>query len=355
MKTIKKLAVIATALLGAATTNLAFAIENVSIGLVNPPAVSNAAFMAFGEKLGFFEAENLKLEFVQFAGGGTVVPQVANKSVNYGYAGIEVGIIAASKREPFPVTFVYSYFPASVNEMVVLESSNIRELAELSGKRVGVLSLSASHILQARASFRAIGRDWDKEVQMVPVGSGPAAWKQLENGSIAALTSWNTLTQTMRQSGMKVRSIPYSDFAKRAFGMALMAHNDTIKNNPGQIERLGRAFVKSMVACNANPDGCIRSYWAAVPASKPRPEREAVELESAKALIALNLAAMLDFPKGVEPKYGKFSGNDGLATYARALLGEDFKYDWHSMYTNRFVDAYYNFDKARVIEKAKVN
>ena len=76
-------------------------------------------------------------------------------------------------------------------------------------------------------------------------------------------------------------------------------------------------------------------------------------MESGKALISLNLEAMVDLPKGQEPRFGKFSGHDGLASYASELVGKNVKYDWHSLYTNRFVGAFHEFDRARVIEKAR--
>src|SRR5690606_17903572 len=149
------------------------------------------ADLLYGKELGFFAEEGIDLQLAGFTGGtAVVVPQLANKSVLFGLGESALVIANAAKKTPVPVRFVYNYHASTVYDVTVRSDSPVKSWADLKGKRVGVVSMAAGNIMMTRAQLAEHGLAAPKDLSLVPVGSGPAAWKQLQDGKVDALNLW---------------------------------------------------------------------------------------------------------------------------------------------------------------------
>ena len=140
------------ALAGALAGGAAEAQEKVVVGLPGAPWSVQFGYYAFGEELGFFKEEGIgPLEYVSVSGSAVLLPQVANGQVQFGYANPDLAVIALAKGEPLPVTFVMNWLRSQTFEFVTLESSSVRELKGLKGRKMGVGALTWGNLPLSRA------------------------------------------------------------------------------------------------------------------------------------------------------------------------------------------------------------
>ena len=327
------------------------ALEKVTLAI--PTTVgSQYADLLYGKELGFFAEEGIDLQLAGFTGGtAVVVPQLANKSVLFGLGESSLLIANVAKKTPLPVRFVYNYLASTVYDYAVRADSPIKGVADLKGRKLGVVSMAAGNIMMTRAQLKEQGLAVPADVTLVPVGSGPAAWKQLQDGKVDALNLWASEDAKMALSGLAIRRIPHSDDLRPIFSSALMAHVDTIKERPQLVAGMGRAMAKSSVACAAAPDKCARAFWRFDPTSKPAADKEAEWVKGTVAVLEANHSA-IQYALKRNPSWGAFEPKV-IATYVKVLeqggtipAGAVVTAD--DVLTNQFVPEFNKFDPALV-------
>lgn len=330
------------------------AAQKVKIGY--PPAWSAVeAAIPFGETLGYFKEEGIELDYVSVQGTAVLIPQVANGSVEFGIMNSDLAIIAASKGEPFPIKFFYNFYPRNIFEFTVLKDSPIKTLADLKGKKLGVGALSWGNLPMSRLMLQSAGVTWMKDVQVLPVGVGPAAWERLKSGSIDALNLPATQNVLMEQGGTEIRRLAIPEEYLNIFSNGLATSDALIKSNPKLVEGMGRATSKSLVACMANTEACVRAYWKIDPSSKPTAENEAQWI---KTFVAVNNGTYKigDMQSRVG-KLGVYTDDDWKNIVQKMKAGDQITntdFDTSKLYTDQFVKGSNDFD-ARAIQDAARN
>lgn len=333
----------------------AMAAEKIRIALPTSLSLNDAKF-GFGEELGFFAEEGLSLEYVALHGSGLVWPQVAAKSVTVGAANPDLGIVAMAKGEPYPVTYVYNYMRKSVYELAVKEASPIKTVADLKGKKLGIGALAWGNIPMVRAILRDDGIEWGKDIQIRPIGSGPAAWKQFADGNVDVMAYFAQEHARIIASGIPIRLLPIPQKYELMFSAGLIFHNDTIANNPKLVEGFGRAMAKSTVACLAAPRACMRAYWRMDPSAKPRPEQEEAWLDTHLPILRATDPSLEFFTPGEPREWGRFLPSSWKQHIAVMHAGGQIPVDnvpIERMYTNKFIPAMNKFDADAVIRLAR--
>lgn len=346
--------VLAAAALLVASVLPAHALEKVVLAI--PTTVgSQYSDLLYGKELGFFAEEGIDLQLAGFTGGtAVVVPQLVNKSVLFGLGESSLLIANAAKKTPVPVRFVYNYLASTVYDYAVRADSPVKSIAELKGKRIGVVSMSAGNLMMTKAQFKEQGLAIPGDVTLVPVGSGPAAWKQLQDGKVDALNLWASEDAKMALAGLKIRRIPHSDALRPIFSSAVMVHLDTISQRPQLVAGMGRAMAKSSVACAAAPDKCARAFWRFDPTSKPTPENEGDWVKGTVAVLEANYSA-IQYALKRNPSYGAFDPAV-VDTYVKVLehggtIPPNAAVTPNDVLTNQFVPEFNKFDPL-VIQRA---
>lgn len=332
----------------------AYALDHVVLAYPSPIGVQHSELM-FGKALGIFEEEGIELETIALQGTPVVVPQVANKSVTFGIADPSYLIAAQAKKEPLPVKFVYNQVRAVSNNFTVMASSPVKTIADLRGKTIGTISANASTLTLTKAVLKDAGIGWD-EVSATPIGLGPAAWKQLETGTVDAVNFFRAEDAKMRISGMDIRQLIYPEKFQRIFVASIIAHDDTIKENPGLIERFGRAVAKSAMACYENRENCLKSYWAFDPTNRPAPENEKTWIDQSLPILDAQYETVGFFHDG-NRVWGSFP-EKALDVYIDAMkdssiIPADAAVDESVIYTNQFTKAFNDFDLEKYVARGR--
>ncbi|XAH21109.1 ABC transporter substrate-binding protein [Xylophilus sp. GW821-FHT01B05] len=317
------------------------------------PAPWGVTPLAYGVQLGFFKEEGLAPEFVSVQGSSVLIPQVANKSIDYGFANPDLPVIALEKAEAYPVRFVYNYYSSQPFEFVVPAASPIQSLADLKGKKLGVGSLGFGNIPMSRVMLKDAGLTWMQDVQVVPVGLGPAAWSRFKSGDVDALNLFAQQHELMIQSGIPIRRLPLPEKFRTLFANGIITHQDTIQSSPRQVESLGRAVAKSFYACAQNAPACAKAAWALNLVPRPAPEKEVDWITQNVAVVKSDMATAVGGQKN--DRWGEYDP----AAWHRLLQfmkeGGQIQRDdlpLEQLYTSRFVDAYNTWDRAAVKAKA---
>lgn len=318
---------------------------------------SNMAHLTFGKELGLFKDENLDYEVVSMQGTYPVIQQILSGGFHTGYVGVETVVNALQpSATPIPLRFVFNYTRQSIWEIVVPEASPIKTLADLKDKTIGIAGPTYGNVPVTKAALGVVGVQ-PNQFSLFTVGTGGPAFRAMTTGQVDALNLWDTMHATLEATGFKLREIDFpAEFqGNPSHGFAVT--DDLIKTRPEFVARFGRAIAKSIVACDANLEECIRSFWRAYPAQKPQtPETEAMAKEM--KILSARMKKLLYFGPGEKPLLGSFTDAEWQGVIKSLKLGgvisvTDLPMD--KLYTNRFVADFNNFDRAEVIKRAKAD
>jgi NitT/TauT family transport system substrate-binding protein len=357
MKTCLRLAAAAgAALVMSCFAQAAISQERLVVGFPLTPLSVQFAYFAFGEELGFFKEENLKLEYSLVNGTAVLLPQIASGQVHLGIANPDLTLVAAAKGEPLPITFVMNWLRSHGYEFVVADKSPIKELADLKGKKLGVGGLTWGNIPMSRAMLNDLGIAWSKDVEVLPVGIGPAAWRRLDTGEVDALNLFVSQHAAMEQSGIKIRRLTLPEKYRVIFSNGWAGSNTFVEKNPQLIAGFGRALSKSWVACKTNVEACVRAHWRRYPAEAPAVGKEAEQIATDVKRAMFDARMIDDFEPGSNGQFGHYT-KDLWVRYVEVMHGAGQlalpNVDVDKLFTNRFVPEFNRFDRAAVEAKAK--
>jgi NitT/TauT family transport system substrate-binding protein len=314
---------------------------------------ANAAPM-YGVKLGFFAEEGIDPQFVSVDGSAILLPQIANGAIQFGMPNMDLLAIALDKKEPYPVKAFYNLYRSQVFEFVVLEDSPVRAIADLRGKKLGVGFLTWGNLPMTKVMLQDVGLTWMKDVQVVPVGIGPAAWRRLTSGDVAALNLYLVQHEMMAVAGTPIRRLPLPERFRHIFSNGLVANFDLIKSDPKLVEGFGRAWAKAQYACEINVEACVKAYWDFNPSARPPAEKEA---EWVAAYVRINRAQMHIFRDGmVDDRWGDYDPQTWreflkILHDGGQISREDLPVD--ELFTRQFVDGINAWDRATVRARAR--
>lgn len=336
-----------------AGTTQAQTLTKITIGAPNPWQPYSAALM-YGKSLGFFKEEGLDPEFISVQGTAVLVPQVANKSITIGVPNPDLMLVALEKGERFPVKFFYNAYTVSPFEFVTLADSPIKSLADLKGRKLGIGALTWGNIPILKAILKDAGVDWSKDLQVQPVGIGPAAWRRLQSREIDGLSLFALQHEAMALTGTSIKRIPIPEKYRTNFSNGFMTHDDNIRQNPKMVEGVSRAIAKSYYACQANTPACVRAFWEFDPSSRPAPDKEA---EFMKNNIQLNITDLATVFGAAKPdRLGDYEPANVRALISTMVEGGQLQrsnLDIDQVFTRQFVEAANRWNRGQVKAQAK--
>lgn len=232
------------------------------------PDVQEFFLYAVQQELGYYAAEGLKVTMSQTGSGGSTasIQAVVSGSVDVANSVSPNTIAAAAKGIPIRAyARIQSHWTWHT---VTAEGSPIKSLADLKGKKVGVVSLASVAYPYARGALELSGVNPDV-VEYIPVGSGSPAFKALQDGKIDALTYWTAGLVTARGAGFKFRELPNPDYFDDLPAATWVARADALKQDPEKFAAFARAQYRGVVFALVNPEATVRIGYKYFPDLKP--------------------------------------------------------------------------------------
>jgi NitT/TauT family transport system substrate-binding protein len=210
---------------------------------------------------GYYEQEGLKVTFVTARGGVDVAKQIGAGNAVIGGAIGDTPIIARS--QGIPVKAVAVMGAGSLTQLVSHKDEKIESPRELKGKTVTVLAYTDTTYYALLGMLSKVGLTKnDVNIQ----AAGPAGvWQQFAGKKAAAMAGVPDWTVSAMNAGAQV-DIMSADLYFKSMAQAILASDDTIKNNPQLIQKLVRATLRGMKDIMTAPQAAAAAYVKHVPA-----------------------------------------------------------------------------------------
>jgi NitT/TauT family transport system substrate-binding protein len=235
-----------------------------------------------------YRAEGVDLRIEDGKGPAATLAEVANKGAAFGL--VDGATVVRAVAKGVPVKAIMSVMARSPLGVVARADADIKTLADLAGKRIAATT-GEPGIALLRAALAAQSID-AKSVNIVEMDGIQKLVSVAEGRSHALIGGMENHAVVLGLRGVPAMTLAFADAGLPMIGLVVIAHNDTIRDEPALVQGFVRATQQSYAAAERNPGAAI----LALPKLGPEPER-AFPLERLKA--ALPLLRAQDRPFGV--------------------------------------------------------
>lgn len=311
------------------------------------PGIAN---LWVGQYLGYFAAEGIEPQWATSEGAGQNFQLLLTGATDIALGIQDPILIRAAKGEDPTLIMVYNYNRGIIYRLGVKPESTIREVAQLKGRKIGILSFAHPGLIYAKIVLRDAGLDPEKDVEYLVVGQGAPAGKALYDGAVDVLAYWDFHWLQLEGMGFKVRLLPQPTAVEdiRA-GHALAVRRDYLEKNRSLLAGFLRAVAKGTVFTLENPEAAVRIHFKMFPESIPKGVDFETAVRRATAEVVTR-APLLRKEMGGLRFFGEF-GREAWLGYAKflALAG---KVDPARYYTNDLIREANDFDVEKIRRQA---
>ena len=227
---------------------IATAQEKVIVGHSARAALSIGPLL-YGMERGFYREEGIDLVYVSLR-ADLGIKALLSGDIDYSYS---TGTIIRGAILGLPVRNLSFDFSRVLHAL--MSRPDIPNAAALKGKRVGVSSFGATGDLAARVGLRSLGLDPEKDVTIITLGTDTLRHAALIAGTVQATHMPVPLNIQLKKDGYHELIYAGKILQRPLTGLATSV--EKIQKNPGQVQRMVRAFVRATRALKAERAGFI--------------------------------------------------------------------------------------------------
>ena len=216
--------------------SIATAQEKVIVGHSARAALSIGPLL-YGIERGFYRDEGIDLVYVSLR-ADLGIKALLSGDIDYSYS---TGTIIRGAILGLPVRNLSFDFSRVLHAL--MSRPDIPNAAALKGKRVGVSSFGATGDLAARVGLRSLGLDPDKDVTIITLGTDTLRHAALIAGTVQATHMPVPLNIQLKKEGY--HELVYAGKLLQRPLTGLATSVEKIQKNPGQVQRMVRAFVRA--------------------------------------------------------------------------------------------------------------
>lgn len=213
---------------------------------------------------GYFAEEGLDLEIKYLQGGNRNIKALAGGSAMFAQASDAQFVSGLASGLPLVAIGVHSRgFPARL--LVSKENSDLKTLAELKGKNIGLLMGTGAHTVMTMAIENQGMTEADFTLSNIRPNEMAVAMNQ---NAFDAVLIWNPEARNLQQLGLADEVISPRQFEKMAgvnVPQLTMTTAETIANNPELVQKYVNAIIKSLNFIDNNRDEVVDIYRKAFP------------------------------------------------------------------------------------------
>jgi len=198
---------------------------------------------------GFFKDEGIDIELPR------LIPAMAQKALMSGdvqYHGLaDSGLRLAARGAPIKAIF----YGADRPMYYLVAQKEIRSVAELKGKRVGVSQFGGTSDLAARLVLKHFGVEPERDALIIQIGSEGTRIAALRVGSVAAIIVPVPAVVLLKRDGFNEISFvgDVVEFASNGYSTT----DQRIKEHPQEVKKVLRAMYRGLRFAKENPEGTI--------------------------------------------------------------------------------------------------
>ena len=228
--------------------SIATAQEKVIVGHSARAALSIGPLL-YGIERGFYRDEGIDLVYVSLR-ADLGIKALLSGDIDYSYS---TGTIIRGAILGLPVRNLSFDFSRVLHAL--MSRPDIPDAAALKGKRVGVSSFGATGDLAARVGLRSLGLDPERDVTIITLGTDTLRHAALIAGTVQATHMPVPLNIQLKKEGYHELVYAGKILQRPLTGLATSV--EKIQKNPGQVQRMVRAFVRATRALKAERAGFI--------------------------------------------------------------------------------------------------
>ncbi len=207
---------------------------------------------------GYFKQEGLDVETIVIRSAPSVLA-LAAKEIDFLMTG-GGGLSGVLRGLPLRVVFA----PLRRPTYALYAKAEIRTIAELEGKRIGISSYGSGPDLLLRDVLKRRLADGGKKVTILAVGSGTERYIALKTNVVDAAVLSSPVTLTAKQDGYRELFSFFTDKEYADIPVATFSREDMLQSNTSLVERFVRAQVKGLLYMRANRDGAASALARAL-------------------------------------------------------------------------------------------
>ena len=228
--------------------SIATAQEKVIVGHSARAALSIGPLL-YGIERGFYRDEGIDLVYVSLR-ADLGIKALLSGDIDYSYS---TGTIIRGAILGLPVRNLSFDFSRVLHAL--MSRPDIHNATALKGKRVGVSSFGATGDLAARVGLRSLGLDPEKDVTIITLGTDTLRHAALIAGTVQATHMPVPLNIQLKKEGYHELVYAGKILQRPLTGLATSV--EKIQKNPGQVQRMVRAFVRATRALKSERAGFI--------------------------------------------------------------------------------------------------
>ena len=247
---------------------------------------SAAAPFAIATKLGWYEKMGVKVELVPLPGSGDCAKFVATGDTLLALPSVEPVIVM--RAQGAKIKTYYTAYLGNIYGLAVPADSKIQTMKDLKGKKIGVIGMASASAIIVRALAKEEGMDPDKDISVVVAGEAGQTAALVRNGSVDALSQFDTQYALVENAGVKLRRLKHPSIDKFPSN-GFIALESTLKDKRKEAVAIAQGYAMGTLFALNNPEAAIRILWDMWPQTKSTSKDEATAL--AQDISTLNARA----------------------------------------------------------------
>lgn len=235
------------------------------------------------EDKGFFKAHGIALGYVPGAGGGDALRNLLSGQADVAFT--DPGSFFAALDKGEKLRAIYDIYPQNVFNVVSLKSQNIRQPADLKGKRIGVYSLSSGTRQNLQVLLHQAGLS---ESDVTVVVTGLLNFAPLMQGQVDATAATDTGLLVGRQRGLGDVDVMEVKHHLNVSSDLFVVREESFQQRKEVLKRFLRAYKDSMTWMIQSPEEAAQlAIKRAIDGQHPAMNLDIIKLRNASSVSTL--------------------------------------------------------------------